>query len=408
MEHYRTCVDTPDQFALQMLHKRVQLHFDKQHIELALTHALFSSHQVDAGSHLLLGTLPRAVDMDATSAVLDLGCGVGTLGLAVAARCPHAVVTLRDRDALAVWVTAHNARANGLRNCTAEPALDVTDQDRGAYDLVLSNIPAKAGHPVLQRMLAGLVTALSPTGMGAVVIVKPLAEHAHAWLQKAGASVTAPATTANHTVFHFTGGATPVLAAEPEQLAPYVRGHLAFPGPTLPYQLQTAYGLGEFDQLHFATSLVFDMLRTVSLSGTVMILGADVGHVAAGVRQRATRGSVLWYCSRDALALAFTARNVASTRTAAIPTIAHAVNLQQRHSVDWLVILGDPIPNSPWTAMIWYALSELLSPRGKCLLVARSTAVARILKDSGRRITVVTSKKQAGYRSLLVRIRRRD
>ena len=88
--------------------------------------------------------------------ILDLGCGTGVLGLALAKHYA-AELTARDRDALALTVTAHNAAGNGV-TCTTRGGLDTGNLDGtrepGPFQLVVTNLPAKAGAPVLAHMMA--------------------------------------------------------------------------------------------------------------------------------------------------------------------------------------------------------------------------------------------------------------
>ena len=88
--------------------------------------------------------------------ILDLGCGTGVLGLALAKHYA-AELTARDRDALALAVTAHNAASNGLA-CRTAGGVDTANLDGtregGPFQLVVSNLPAKAGEPVLAHMIA--------------------------------------------------------------------------------------------------------------------------------------------------------------------------------------------------------------------------------------------------------------
>jgi 16S rRNA G1207 methylase RsmC len=70
--------------------KRVDFRFRGRSLNLSLSHALFSSADVDTGTRLLLRVLSRLWDEDLTAGralprtVLDAGSGVGVIGIAVA------------------------------------------------------------------------------------------------------------------------------------------------------------------------------------------------------------------------------------------------------------------------------------------------------------------------------------
>jgi len=61
--------------------KQVDLVWRGQRLSLAVAQELFSSHDVDAGSKLLLRSLDPDQFPDAGRAI-DFGCGYGVLGLA--------------------------------------------------------------------------------------------------------------------------------------------------------------------------------------------------------------------------------------------------------------------------------------------------------------------------------------
>jgi 16S rRNA G1207 methylase RsmC len=151
----------PRRFPESYVNKTTRLKFQGLDLEFLLSHALFSSFEVDAGTKLLLKTLAQRVDLDSVRTVLDEGTGTGVIGVAIGARYPEANVLCRDRDALALAFTEANWRlATGsdpkadagpnLRFRTEGGLLGLGLEDRN-FDLVASNVPAKAGNPVLER-----------------------------------------------------------------------------------------------------------------------------------------------------------------------------------------------------------------------------------------------------------------
>ena len=79
------------------------------------TWGLFSPREIDAGTRLLL----RHIEVEADSDCLDLGCGYGSIGLALAACAPRGDTWLVDKDFVAVDYARRNARENGLTNVRA-------------------------------------------------------------------------------------------------------------------------------------------------------------------------------------------------------------------------------------------------------------------------------------------------
>jgi ribosomal protein L11 methyltransferase len=84
------------------------------------------------------------LDIDHASRVLDVGCGSGVLGVAVAL-VRGARVTAIDVDPAAVDTTARNAEHNGvaeLVRAATTPLCDFDGACDGAYDVVVANILA--------------------------------------------------------------------------------------------------------------------------------------------------------------------------------------------------------------------------------------------------------------------------
>ncbi|HYH11195.1 MAG TPA: methyltransferase, partial [Thermomicrobiales bacterium] len=157
--------------------KSVSLAWREHSITLDVAQELFSSHQVDRGSRMLLDSL----DVDAFGVAghaADFGCGYGVLGIAWQAVRPAWSMTYVDRDALAVAFTRHNL--SNLDEGTYGPVRLVCDislpYKEAGYDLVLWNVPGKAGREVIAGLLDVVVDALAAGGLLAVVVVHPLAD----------------------------------------------------------------------------------------------------------------------------------------------------------------------------------------------------------------------------------------
>lgn len=124
------------------------------------TWGLFSPRAIDDGTLLLLDHLQVSND----EIVLDMGCGYGPLGLAIASQCPDGQVHMIDKDFVAIDYTAANAKRNSLHNTHTylSNGFSAVPQDL-ALSMVVSNLPAKVGNEMfyiyfydaLQRMQPG-------------------------------------------------------------------------------------------------------------------------------------------------------------------------------------------------------------------------------------------------------------
>lgn len=142
-------------------------------LKLASTWGLFSPREIDEGTRLLLDHIEVAEDADC----LDLGCGYGPLGLALAVLAPRGRTLLVDKDFVAVEYAGRNARANGLANAETmlSNGFDAIPRER-RFDLVASNIPAKVGKELLAILLHDARDRLKPGGRLYVVTVNGLRE----------------------------------------------------------------------------------------------------------------------------------------------------------------------------------------------------------------------------------------
>ena len=112
------------------VNKSVPLKFKGQEMSFELSHALFSSFDIDAGSRLLLKLVAKNVEDGLVGSILDVGSGVGVLGVACARGYPGASLRLRDRDALACAFSERNARRNKVRGATVDRALFLDIEQR--------------------------------------------------------------------------------------------------------------------------------------------------------------------------------------------------------------------------------------------------------------------------------------
>ncbi len=140
-------------------------------LTLRSTWGLFSPDKVDAGSALLL----ENVHPPATGDILDLGCGYGVLGIALATLAPQCTVQLVDKDFVAVEYTNKNIAENGLVNARAYLSNGFSHVPaEQKFDLVVSNLPAKVGRELYDVFFYDAHKALKPGGALVVVTIAGL------------------------------------------------------------------------------------------------------------------------------------------------------------------------------------------------------------------------------------------
>jgi 16S rRNA (guanine1207-N2)-methyltransferase len=138
------------------------------------TWGLFSPKAIDEGTALLVSQLK--IRPDATA--LDLGCGYGPLGLAIAKLAPQGTVDMVDKDFIAVDYANRNAELNHLPNATAylSNGFDQVPADR-KFDVIVSNLPAKIGGELLSILLHDAHDRLNPGGQLYVVTISGLKDY---------------------------------------------------------------------------------------------------------------------------------------------------------------------------------------------------------------------------------------
>jgi 16S rRNA (guanine1207-N2)-methyltransferase len=130
---------------------------------------VFSSDGPDVGSHLLLDAVLPVVKPHMV--VVDLGTGVGLIGLSLAGLVTRGEMWMVDSDIRAARLAAENAQLNGITNAhvvLGDVTLDLPSSLR--CDLVVSNPPTHSGKEVLLRFVDESYALLRPGGRMYVVV----------------------------------------------------------------------------------------------------------------------------------------------------------------------------------------------------------------------------------------------
>ncbi|MGB1412330.1 MAG: class I SAM-dependent methyltransferase [Candidatus Pseudothioglobus sp.] len=132
---------------------------------------VFSPRSIDDGTVLLM----KYISADENDVCLDLGCGYGPIGLALARHCSKGQVHMVDKDFVAVELANYNAKNNGITNAKAylsDAFTHVPNEIR--FDQIISNIPAKVGREQLSVILYDAYDALETGGKITVVTINGL------------------------------------------------------------------------------------------------------------------------------------------------------------------------------------------------------------------------------------------
>jgi len=162
--------DTPEPTRIEMATPAGDLR------SLTAAPGVFSAKRLDVGTELLLEAL---ADQAPPHHVLDLGCGIGALGLAALDTWPDARATLLDGDARAVACARHNAVELGVTARCQIVWWDAREPCPGSdYDLILLNPPFHTGKDVDlgpgRAMFQRVGEVLAPRGRALVVANRTL------------------------------------------------------------------------------------------------------------------------------------------------------------------------------------------------------------------------------------------
>ena len=143
---------------------------------------VFSRGHLDHATAVLL----RETEPPRSGRVLDLGCGYGVIGLAIAVASPDTVVTGVDVNERALLLARENAAALGVGDRFTACLPDAVPDD-ATYDEIWSNPPIRIGKPALHALLLSWLPRLVPGGRAVMVVGKNLgADSLHRWLVDQG------------------------------------------------------------------------------------------------------------------------------------------------------------------------------------------------------------------------------
>jgi len=102
---------------------------------------VFSAKRVDNGTRVLVEAMP----LPGAGRLLDVGCGIGVIGLVAAVESPGLDVTLTDVNPRATMVAARNVERMGLGNVRVLRGSLYEPVEGEMFDMVVSNPPISAG-----------------------------------------------------------------------------------------------------------------------------------------------------------------------------------------------------------------------------------------------------------------------
>jgi hypothetical protein len=434
---------TADPYIAAYGSREVPFKFRGREYLFALSHGLFSSAGIDAGSRLLLKVLSTILDEDEASgrplprSALDCGSGVGVLGVC-AAGALGARVRAQDRDELARLFTAYNARRNGI---SAEALISQTEPLLAcppSWVLILSNVPAKAGLPVLEDFVSRSLGLLSPGGRVCIVAVNTLADFFRARILKAGAAILREEAGPGHRVFVYApeppGTAAPAGRASRETGGSPAGGNFLAAHPCylrnsggyclegISYSLDTIHGAPGFDSPGGAVEAAAKLARRIlpafpeTGNGKILVWEGDQGHFPAWLARGffgASPSPSFTLAGRNILALEAARHNTlkALGRGEGVRTIPAADLFLDRERLagaegaySLIAAFPEEVPRTgrvlPFWESFWVGLGFLAAPGALLILAAHSTEAERLDRQKPQIFTRLGGLRRGGFRAL--------
>jgi hypothetical protein len=426
---------------------RTDFRFRGLDFHFLLSHGLFSAAGVDAGTRLLLKVLSNQWDDDLSAgrplprAVLDAGCGAGIIGVCAAGALNAAAggtapwfVRAQDRDELARAFTDFNARQNRIPparlSAHTEPLLAGPPDSR--WDLILSNIPAKAGNKVLADFVSRSAALLNPGGAVLMVAVNPLADMFRSRIKALGLALLREEAGGGHTVFMYAppenapgNGAVPGADPAKGPGGP-VQGRPLFPAAYPAYRrgegdyelegigchIQAIEGVRGFDNpgdgVRAAAKLARRLAPRCPPEGAILVHEPDQGHFPAWLGGFLGLGPEcrMALSGRNILALENARRNIPVLREIGIfpaPDLAFVRDEAGAFAGEGYHLIAafpDLVPQTDRLGAYWEGLADLAADAGIVIVSLPSGAAERFDRLKPRGFTRLGDIRRKGFRAL--------
>lgn len=127
--------------------KKIRISFKGLNLEILSGSGIFSKQGLDRGTRTLL----ESCIIPDKASVLDLGCGIGIVGLIIKRLHPKTDLTLSDINKRAISLSKRNLKLHNIKASVIES--DLFEKIPGKFDIILSNPPMAAGKRLCQKLI---------------------------------------------------------------------------------------------------------------------------------------------------------------------------------------------------------------------------------------------------------------
>lgn len=139
--------------------KLIKFNFNNKEFSIYSDNGVFSKDRLDYGSRVLL----ENIDIDKLYGnVLDLGCGIGVVGIIVGSINKDICIDMVDINERAIDLARNNLILNKISANVF--VSDIYSNINKRYDFIISNPPIRAGKDVIRKFLLGSYDYLEDDG----------------------------------------------------------------------------------------------------------------------------------------------------------------------------------------------------------------------------------------------------
>ncbi|WP_203334921.1 class I SAM-dependent methyltransferase [Planococcus beigongshangi] len=150
----------PQEWAYTLRGEKIQFQTDA---------GVFSKNEVDFGSRLLIDAFEESA---VEGPILDVGCGYGPIGIAIAKSFPRKTVHMVDVNTRAIELAKKNAARNNAENVEVYESDGLSSVKEEGFSAILTNPPIRAGKETVFRFYEEASAKIAQGGSLWVVIQK--------------------------------------------------------------------------------------------------------------------------------------------------------------------------------------------------------------------------------------------
>ena len=426
----------PEAYIEAYKNKDISLNYRGSSYSFALSQELFSSSGVDSGTILLLKSLSKYLDNNGEKlarkedsyTVLDAGCGTGILGVCIAGalgKITHNACHVRcqDRDELARIFTEYNKRCNGIKEENLAVFTEPLLAGNCTWDLIVSNIPAKAGNPVLDDYIYRSLKLLKKDGAVFIVIVNTLKDFFISRIKKRG-EIFFTESTVNHTVLAYKNTRSSNMTDKssciefndkfPAEYPFYIRNRNSYEMEKIIYKLDTVHGAADFDnpggevQAAAKLAIKINLLSKITNDVSILIHDAGQGHFALWLHHYLDGKNLKFTLSgRNCLALSAARAALSAAKTPEVNMIYAADLLfdsgKFADNYNLIAYFSDGAGGTDRIASSWDALCRLTLSDAIIIIAADSMEAERFDRKKPKAMQRISDIKRRGFRAIAYR-----